>query len=69
MDQYVGTSPEFDAEPNAEGFSDSLHPPSPFAQLLMDAFGEHLRPEEFDAESSRWHQIIEAFAARYRLWQ
>jgi hypothetical protein len=54
------------ADPSA-GFRDWLHPPSPFAELLRRAFGMHLDAEDFDKSSAAWHEVVNAFARRYRL--
>jgi len=69
MDGHVGSCPDFEVSPNADGFSDWLSPPSPFARLLRGAFGNHLDTEEFHPEAARWHEVIDAFGARYSLWQ
>lgn len=69
MNGHVETHPDFEVAPNADGYADWLSPPSPFARLLMSAFGSQLPAEEFDARSLRWHEVIDGFAARYRLWQ
>lgn len=69
MDGHVETHPDFEAPPNAEGFSDWLQPPSPFSKLLKAAFGNHLEPADCEPRAERWHEVIDAFGARYRLWQ
>lgn len=69
MNGHVETHPDFEVAPNTEGYIDWLSPPSWFAQLLRSAFGVHLAPEDFDARSPHWHEVIDVFAARYRLWQ
>ena len=65
-DRY-GAQLDFTAPDPRAGFRDWLHPPSPFAELLRRAFGMHIEPEEFDRSSAAWHDVIEAFARRYRL--
>lgn len=69
MDGHVETHPDFEVPAQAEGFSDWLHPPSPFAKLLNNAFGAHLELDEFDCRAERWQEVIDAFGARYRLWR
>ena len=69
MNGHVETHPDFEVPPNADGYIDWLSPPSPFAQLLKSAFGPQLTADEFDVQSAHWHEIIDGFAARYRLWQ
>lgn len=68
MDGFTNTHPDFEVEP-AEGFSDWLEPPSPFAALLRRAFGAHLDDADCAAESDKWQEVIEAFGDRYRLWR
>lgn len=69
MNGHVETDPDFEVPPNGEGFIDWLSPPSPFARLLRSAFGPQLTPAEFDAESPHWHEVIDGFGSRYRLWR
>jgi hypothetical protein len=68
MDGHVHTHPDFGADGSQE-FADWLNPPSPFARLLKGAFGSHLAAEDFDPLADCWHEVINAFGARYRLWQ
>jgi len=68
MDGHVETHPDFEVA-HADGFRDWLSPPSPFAKLLKGAFGNHLDPADYEPQADRWHEVIDAFAARYRLWQ
>ncbi len=69
MDSQVETQPAFEVLPSAEGYGDWLSPPSPFAQLLHGAFGNHLDASDFKSQSERWHQVFDAVGSRYRLWQ
>jgi hypothetical protein len=69
MDGHVETHPDFEVPPNAEGYADWLSPPSPFSHLLKRAFGSELTAGEFDTRSAHWHEVIDAFASRYRLWR
>lgn len=64
MEGYTDSHPDFKLHVHA-GFSDWIHPPSPFAELLRRAFGMHLE----SADADRWQEVIDAFAARYRLWR
>jgi hypothetical protein len=68
MEGHTDTHPDFEIHVHA-GFSDWLHPPSPFAELLRKAFGMHFEPADASADSDRWQEVIDAFAARYRLWR
>jgi len=68
MDGHYNTHPDFEVEPQ-DGFADWLEPPSPFAELLRKAFGMHLEPEDCTAESERWQEVIDAFAAHFSLWR
>lgn len=69
MDGHVETHPDFEIPPNADGYTDWLSPPSPFAQLLRGAFGNHLDTSDFEPQAERWQEVIDAFGARYRLWR
>lgn len=64
---HVESHPDFEVA--GRDFADWLSPPSPFAELLRKAFGGHLPLEEFSAQSARWHEVMDAFQSRYRLWQ
>lgn len=68
MDGHVESHPDFEVA-GADGFTDWLNPPSPFAVLLRNAFGAHLAVDEFSPQAPRWHEVIDAFQSRYRLWQ
>lgn len=63
-----GSHPDFEAHPSHD-FGDWLEPPSPFAELLRQAFGAHLEPSQCTADSPEWHEVIEAFGKRYSLWR
>lgn len=69
MDGHVETYPDFEVPPNADGYADWLSPPSPFAHLLKVAFGPQLTAAECHAESAHWHEVIDGFVIRYRLWR
>lgn len=69
MDGHVETHPDFEVPPNGGGYADWLSPPSPFAHILKSAFGLQLTVEEFEPRCAHWHEVIDGFAARYRLCQ
>lgn len=69
MNGHVETHPDFEVAAGADGYTDWLSPPSPFAQILRSAFGQQLTAEEFHPQSAHWHEVVDGFAARYRLWQ
>lgn len=69
MNGHVETHPDFEIPPDAKDYADWLSPPSPFAQLLRMAFAPRLADDAFDARSDGWHDVIDAFASRYRLWR
>lgn len=70
---------DLETEADGQPFADWLDPPSPFAQLLRDAFAPAL-PVDVDVWgdaapdgrpwSEHWdEQVWQPFAARYGLWQ
>ncbi|CAM3696649.1 hypothetical protein [Roseateles saccharophilus] len=69
MNGHVETPPDFETMSNDNGYIDWLSPPSPFAHLLKAAFAPNLTEEAFDARSDEWHEVIDAFGSRYRLWR
>ena len=69
MNGHVETHPDFEVAPGTDGYADWLSPPSPFSEILWSACGRQLTAEEFHPPSAHWHEVIDAFAARYRLWQ
>lgn len=69
MDGHVETHPDFEVAPGVGGYNDWLSPPSPFSEILRSAFGPQVTNDEFHPQSRHWHEVIDGFAARYRLWQ
>lgn len=69
MNGHVKTHPDFEIPPNGKDYADWLSPPSPFAKLLRTAFAPRLTEDAFDARSGEWHEVIDAFGSRYRLWR
>lgn len=69
MNGHVETHPDFEIPPTVRDYADWLSPPSPFAQLLKTAFAPKLAEDAFDARSDQWHEVIDAFGSRYRLWR
>jgi hypothetical protein len=67
MEGHTGTHPDFEC--SAPGYADWLSPPSPFADLLQRALGAGLQPDDFHAHAERWHDVVDRFGVRYRLWQ
>jgi hypothetical protein len=79
MSGFEGSAPDFSKV--GQPWDDAAHPPSPFAELLRSAFAPHLPAEDVsgfssmddarrDAFTDIWAtEVIEPFAARYRLWQ
>ena len=59
-------------------YDDWLYPPSPFAELLREAFAPEITQEQLQAwvghvgdfaeTERRWQGVIDAFAERYHLW-
>jgi hypothetical protein len=66
VDRY-GAQLDFTVGDPSAGYRDWLHPPSPFADLLRHAFGNHLNDEDYDKTSAAWHEVVNSFARRYRL--
>ncbi|WP_046116138.1 hypothetical protein [Aquincola tertiaricarbonis] len=80
MKGHEGSDLSFEAGPG-HAFDDWLDPPSPFADLLRQAFA----PEIGQAQLALWHSdsdflaegfremwdadVVKAFAVRYRLWE
>jgi len=75
MREHRGTHPDFECiHPE---FSHWTEPPSPFAELLRQAFAEDIEQSAMVAISEskasdeierRWEGVIDLFAQRYDLW-
>jgi hypothetical protein len=84
MEGHRNTHPDFEVANQSE-FDDWLCPPSPFAELLREAFDPELQQEDLQlmvthdvpatvhervrAIEERWEKVIQAFGVRYGLWQ
>lgn len=80
MKGHEGCDLSFEAKPG-DAFDDWLDPPSPFADLLRQAFA----PDITEEQTALWHsddlllaegfremwdaEVVQRFAQRYRLWQ